>query len=1047
MAKQRKKKDAATNGISAGTQGAVTRTTATDPPTINSRPAGAPTSPGAPDIRNADGACDVDTTPSDASARHPAGAPAAASPYRASPHEQNQHYEYAPTGVPRRRRGRGGPGPGAGPVPVPGAGPGGNCREVGGGAGGGDKAGSTTEARRVTTSDRTASGGTSKTLTVKGHNSGTSTVVASGHGGHGGPGGSGSGASFPRRPHRLWRVLQWPLVFGVTLLALAAVHQRLIEEAPLTELFQDGIVGPFARLNVTLPRPSLDALIASTGINVSALIGLTDALTDTLNDITGTIIAGRLSLVSLLPQLPAFNLRPPMGLGGGAGDTEAAGLRPGMVMARRGYRAKHPVVIVPGFVTSGLELWQGLPCGQRYFRQRMWGTLAMVQAFMTDPACWFQHMELDPRTGLDPTGIKIRAAVGLEAVDYFIQGYWVWGKLVEALADVGYDSNNLVSMSYDWRLAIPLLEERDGYFTRLRLAIEALAEVSSERVVITAHSFGENVVRSFLTWVEADHPGWVEDHVHAVINIAGTSLGVPKSISALLSGETRDTAQLGALAGFLTSNLVPRATRTRVWRTWGASYAMLPVGGPGVWGNASWAPDDTPEMRAEKRTYGAMVSLWPHDWETVLAAAAAAAPHQREALTRLVHNVSEAAEPPPPPSVKPAAANPVEVVADDLDDSSSGSSSSGSSSSSSSSSGGPMARITDTLMRLVSSGGSDIDPADYLNSEHVTRLDVSGFLALLREVGGSLVDQHVREWAAVDLAAAAAGTQGDSIRSRAAADADSDTPQAQQVLGGARRLRENVRRRIALFPDATRTPLPNAPSTSIVCLYGVGLPTERGYHYLRPPPPPQGSASPSVAAAGAHGIAAEVVAAILSATVDEVSSTAAPSSAPLAGDAAVAAAGGDISLGSSSSPPLPHNKNNFSANVESSPDSISDLSGGWTILKDISNPGSSLDVGVQLSDGDGTVPLLSLGLMCRHGWRAGGSLNPGGMRVVTREFKHRSVSLLQDARGGPATAAHIEILGNEAVMHDVIRVAAGRLDELDDVIHSDIDRIAVAVNL
>ncbi|GIL59571.1 hypothetical protein Vafri_14322, partial [Volvox africanus] len=243
-----------------------------------------------------------------------------------------------------------------------------------------------------------------------------------------------------------------------------------------------------------------------------------------------------------------------------------------------------------------------------------------------------------------------------------------------------------------------------------------------------------------MTWVEADHPGWVEDRVHAIINIAGTSLGVPKSISALLSGETRDTAQLGALAGFLSSNLVPRATRTRVWRTWGASYAMLPVGGPRVWGNSSWAPDDTPEMREEKRTYGAMVSLWPHDWETVLAAAAAATPHQRDALTRLVHNVSETAEPPPPPPE-----NPAEAVDDDQDDNS------GSSSSSSSSSSGPMARITDTLMRLVSSGGSDIDPADYLNSEHITRLDVSGFLALLREVGGPLVDQHVREWAAVEL--------------------------------------------------------------------------------------------------------------------------------------------------------------------------------------------------------------------------------------------------------------------------------------------------------
>lgn len=70
------------------------------------------------------------------------------------------------------------------------------------------------------------------------------------------------------------------------------------------------------------------------------------------------------------------------------------------------------------------------------------------------------------------------------------------------------------------------------------------------------------------------------------------------------AGETYDTAQLGGLSSFLTSNLVPRGSRTRLWRSWGASYAMLPVGGSAVWGNASWAPDDTPDMRAAGRTYG-----------------------------------------------------------------------------------------------------------------------------------------------------------------------------------------------------------------------------------------------------------------------------------------------------------------------------------------------------------------------------------------------------------------------------------------------------------
>jgi hypothetical protein len=80
----------------------------------------------------------------------------------------------------------------------------------------------------------------------------------------------------------------------------------------------------------------------------------------------------------------------------------------------------------------------------KYFRQRMWGTLTMAQAFLLDKDCWFSHMALDPATGLDPPGVKIRASGGLDAVDYLMPGYWVFGRLVEALAAIGYDHNNMV---------------------------------------------------------------------------------------------------------------------------------------------------------------------------------------------------------------------------------------------------------------------------------------------------------------------------------------------------------------------------------------------------------------------------------------------------------------------------------------------------------------------------------------------------------------------------------------------------------------------------
>ena len=36
-------------------------------------------------------------------------------------------------------------------------------------------------------------------------------------------------------------------------------------------------------------------------------------------------------------------------------------------------------MVLPGFVTTGLELWAALPCAASSFRQRLWGTMKMPQ--------------------------------------------------------------------------------------------------------------------------------------------------------------------------------------------------------------------------------------------------------------------------------------------------------------------------------------------------------------------------------------------------------------------------------------------------------------------------------------------------------------------------------------------------------------------------------------------------------------------------------------------------------------------------------------------
>ena len=117
---------------------------------------------------------------------------------------------------------------------------------------------------------------------------------------------------------------------------------------------------------------------------------------------------------------------------------------------------------------------------------------------------------LDPETGLDPPGVKLRAVQGIDAASSFIQGMYYFchshqmrpndegchgfrildmvyyyrflttrctycpqrSKIIQNLAAVGYDTNSLNLAAYDWRLSYYNLEVRDGYFSRLKTTIE-----------------------------------------------------------------------------------------------------------------------------------------------------------------------------------------------------------------------------------------------------------------------------------------------------------------------------------------------------------------------------------------------------------------------------------------------------------------------------------------------------------------------------------------------------------------------------------------------
>lgn len=72
----------------------------------------------------------------------------------------------------------------------------------------------------------------------------------------------------------------------------------------------------------------------------------------------------------------------------------------------------------------------------------------------------------------------------------YIYYFIIIGKIIENLAAIGYDSNNMYLASYDWRLAFYNLEIRDKYFTKLKAMIETLKMTEGKKTVLLTHSMG-----------------------------------------------------------------------------------------------------------------------------------------------------------------------------------------------------------------------------------------------------------------------------------------------------------------------------------------------------------------------------------------------------------------------------------------------------------------------------------------------------------------------------------------------------------------------------
>ncbi|KAG1865905.1 Lecithin:cholesterol acyltransferase-domain-containing protein [Suillus subalutaceus] len=288
----------------------------------------------------------------------------------------------------------------------------------------------------------------------------------------------------------------------------------------------------------------------------------------------------------------------------------------GEAMKARGLTAHYPIVLIPGIVSTGLESWSTSPEYRAFFREKLWGGFNMVSQVIFNREKWISAMMLDPVTGLDPPGVKIRAAEGVGAASSFMTGYWLWSKIVENLAVVNYDTNNLHLAPYDWRLSMSNLEERDGYFSKLKATIEGFKARQGKKTVIAAHSMGSTVmlvpdILGCFKWVESpEHGGggsdWVENHIESYITIAGTHLGVAKAMAAFLSGEMKDTVQMNPAGAYVLERFFSRKERQKLFCSWAGSASMWIKGGTDVWGDANWAPDDEP---GSSHTHGELIAF------------------------------------------------------------------------------------------------------------------------------------------------------------------------------------------------------------------------------------------------------------------------------------------------------------------------------------------------------------------------------------------------------------------------------------------------------
>jgi hypothetical protein len=275
-----------------------------------------------------------------------------------------------------------------------------------------------------------------------------------------------------------------------------------------------------------------------------------------------------------------------------------------------------PVLIIPGFMSSGLEVQSENPNDPQHGK-RVWLNLQSLgfhrlakggrekrdkddlrstteeaaleleyQQQLANKSSWINCMSLSDDMCTEHPGCRVRSIPGLDGVDYLTDskmtqlGSYVFGPLIIALKKLGYkEGKSLDASPYDWRLPPSVTEERDGYLTKTMNRIqEMVLQNGGTPVVLLCHSMGCKMGHYLLNFIH-DHPHggqiWLDRYIHTFVVVGAPHLGVSKSIRASVTG---DKMTLDAFLSDEDGLQLGRSLGSVPWMM----PSALPVGNPAV---------------------------------------------------------------------------------------------------------------------------------------------------------------------------------------------------------------------------------------------------------------------------------------------------------------------------------------------------------------------------------------------------------------------------------------------------------------------------------